>query len=362
MSKQQLKLMLKGAYFRLLAIFLTGVISGTAQAEAPRCSNVFSFEYTYGGRIAIDKKVLGVLPAQEYAQAIRAVDQRLGTLSVPHEFDIQVGKGLVFSNMNTSTSTVFVGVKSFSSQPHHADNKINLVTLMHEYGHAVFEKNFLRVNPTYRVLRLKLIEFAELQSRFESDKNLLDKALAEGRSFSELEALQTRFERNIKKSRELAEQVGSLSKIHEAMHEVFADTVAVFITKDPKAMAQIVEKTENGEIQSAYSQLNRRNFAMGKRPGMQKFWEKEVLNLKHDSADGYFVMLPVRWALWDIMRTQMSHPQFEREFLPKLFKVLEKNFNDVVQRGDSAQSGQPYGDILRLNRQIIDDLKREFSP
>lgn len=336
---------------------------------APKCDSLFSSEYALHGRLEIESAVRGVLPAQSYVQRLSEIHALLGNLEPATDSRITIGRVFEFSAFNGETKSVYVGIRPDSMGKRNPE--INLNILAHEYGHAIFEKNLSKDLESYRALKKDLLEAEKTETEI--------KALAE-QALTLIRKSDVTFDKAAKaqllaRAQDLVAQgkfqkvkLGHLNRqadIRSALHEVFADAVTLAVTKDPHSIEKVLRDSETTYKSYSNTEIMLRDMSAGKHRRTQEAWSKEIKGQKKlfgeflDNA--YYALMPARWELWRISKSRLDGDLYRKEFLTKVFTILERNFSEVLaQPPEKLGVFKGFKDIERLNQQIIEDFRREL--
>lgn len=335
------------AFFSML---LTSVSQADTWGEA--CGPIFSSTFELQGRIEVARSVQDILPSSEYAQAILHVDGLLGDLVIPKTVPITIGKGFIFSSFDSVRHQVFVGIR-----PQEMGSKnpnINIHTLNHEYGHAIFEMNLLDRSSEFRAFREKYIQSEKQIDTLQSNISRLEK---EAESNVELQADVLKLKEDLKKLKKNHRLELGKYNFTSGLHEVFADLTAVLAAKDPRAIEKIARKQSDTYKPHSSDALKLRDFSEGEHHLSRQRWDKEHPFYTQFAGDVYYAFLPVRWEIWSLMKSRMHGPEYEKALLGKVFAVLQKHLEDGL-RNPSKLGSKGFDSINLVNQQIIQDLRQ----
>lgn len=307
----------------LAALSLFAPLSGQA-TFAEKCGPLFSSEYALKGRLEVLPSALAGPKPLEYAQTLEKVHEILGPLQPPLETRITIDRAFIFSSFNAENFTLSVGLRPEKMGPKHPS--INQHTLIHEYGHAVFEKNLMLGLESYRHLRREYLELQERQATLEKKAN----------------------------------ELGKHWRIRSAAHELFADVIALATTKDPKAIEQVLgDRTEKYAPHSS-RELLLRDFAAGHHHKSYQTWKKESPFYVGFAGDLYYAFLPARWELWNLAKTRIESDNYRRKLAPKVFDILVRHLSEAFAKNPADLGAKGFKDIEALNERIIEDLRKEL--
>lgn len=330
------------------------VLSPVSQADTwgEACGPIFSSTFELQGRIEIARSVSEILPSSEYAQAILQVDGLLGDLVIPAAVPITIGKGFIFSSFDSARHQVFVGIRPQemgAKNPH-----INIHTLNHEYGHAIFEMNLLKRSSEFRRFRDSYIQSEKQIDTLQSEISRLEK---EAEIKVELRTEVTKLKEDLKVIKKVHRLELGKYNFSSGLHEVFADLTAVLAAKDPRAIEKIARKQSETYKPHSSDALKLRDFSEGEHHLSRQRWDKEHPFYTQFAGDVYYAFLPVRWELWNLMKSRMHGPEYEKALLGKVFAVLQKHLEDGL-RNPSKLGSKGFDSINLVNQQIIQDLRQ----
>ncbi|WP_374076451.1 hypothetical protein [Bdellovibrio bacteriovorus] len=283
-----------------IVLSLVGVFCSSS-AFAQRCESLFSSEYALKGRVEVEASALKGPKAEEYAKTLLEIESLLAPLEIPSETSVRIGTAFRASSFNAGDFRVYVGLRPDSMGKMHP--KVNQVTLAHEYGHAIFEKNLLK--------------------DLESYKNIKQDAL-------------------------------TLEKLLE-------DTIAMVSTRDPKAISDLLTSREKSEKAKEHSSADiiRRDFTDGRHHLNEQRWIKEHPLFSGFLGDVYYAFLPARWELWKITKNKIKSDNYRKALPYKVFSILERNLSESFAKNPD-ELGNGFKDLKKMNEQIIEDFRREL--
>lgn len=345
----------------IIVLSLMGVFCSSS-AFAQRCESLFSSEYALQGRVEVEASALKGPRAKEFAKTLLEIESLISPLEVPSETRVRVGTAFRVSSFNAGDFQVYVGLRPDSMGKMHP--KVNQVTLAHEYGHAVFEKNLLKDLESYKSIKQdaltleKLIEDtvseakslayrADVTFNKEKKKELENKAMDKA-----LEAVAH------------SEKMKAFRKywaIRSAHHELFADVIAMVTTRDPKAVSDLLTSREKSEKTKKHSSADilRRDFTDGRHHLNEQRWVNEHPLFSGYLGDVYYAFLPARWELWKITKNKIKSDNYRKALPYKVFSILEKNLSESFAR-NPEELGNGFKDLQKMNQQIIEDFRREL--
>lgn len=364
----------------LVAIFCAGLslfcpLLGRAEST---CSAIFSSEYALQGRIEIQGSVVGKLSASSVVKRISEVDKLLGSLASPSESKITIGPDMERSSFDAVSREIYIGLRPLSRGAKNPE--INLNTLAHEYGHAIFEKNLLKNSENYKYLKEQYIlaqnkiteAAAELQTwnfRYEVTFNKDEKALLTKKAKEKVGEMLLWVARKNTLER--------YWNVRTSLHELFADAVALVVTQDPKAISAVVWDSKKNYKKYSHDKLLLRDMTEGRSHESMQTWnesvslvsalpvgelkpnEKQKFNLKQ-AGDPYYAFLPARWELWDVSKSRLGGELYRQQMLRKIFAILEKNLAEVLKQPADSLGPKGFQNIEKLNQQLIEDFRREL--
>lgn len=288
-----------------------------ASSSPNQCASLFSSDYGMNGRLEVISSVSGALPISKYEKRITDINNLLGKLLPPDESSIKIGSIFSFSTYDPIDGRIYVGIRPQSMGL--VNPEVNLTTLTHEYGHAVFEKNLLQSSAQYRKLKSEVLKMNE------SDNH---------DAFSKIQPAWL---------------------IRSGIHEVFADVLTLVTTKDPKSISKIQLDKLDEQQSTPIGELLLRDFTSGRKSQSFLLWSYETHNQSINNQNIYFSFLPVRWELWKIIKSRLDGSLYQKQLLTKVFNILEKNLNKALDVESNKTE-----DIIKLNQQIIKDLRNEL--
>lgn len=292
-------------------------------------------DYAMNGRVIVEARALGGPKASEYAATLTKIDSLLGNLKSPYDANIVVHDMMIFSSFNPIEWRVYVGLRptDLMGQKH---KNVNLTTLAHEYGHAIFEKN----------LRDQIPNYTEISIRMHNNSN-----------------------------ERLVPYI-----IHVGMHELFSDAVTLVTTKNPDSLPELLsldrkdqeqfdkelwmEKkraakdevgVEHSPVPKNYSRekLALRGMSDGNSRHAYEKWQ-ELIQDEFVRLDPYFIFLPARWHLWQLVKTRIDSPRYRREILGKVFPILKEEMNNIHLKSPETLSA---AEIEAINHRIKQKLE-----
>lgn len=311
---------------------------GPSHAQASRfCEDIFGSEYALNGRVKVESSALQGPRAEEYATTVQKIDSLLNGLKIPTETNIVIHDQMMFSSFNAMDSAVYVGLRpgNVMGRKH---PKINMITLTHEYGHAILEKNLGSAIPEFTAFSKK-----QFDNSNDRDPQLI---------------------------------------LHTALHELFADSVTLVATKNPEALTELLsmrrkskkqlqkefehlQKTaepddvpfapeEQMPLSGKYSreQMSLRSMSHGYDHLQYKKW-KEMIGDEFVRMDPYFILLPARWHLWQAVKTRIESPNYQQAILKKVFPLIKSEMESVIQHAPESLTVEG---IEALNQRLMRQL------
>ncbi len=332
-----------------------------AKAAAPECSGLFSSEYDLKGRIEVQAAVVGQLPITAYAKRLAEIDALLGNLAPATDSPILVGTEFRASSYALATKKIYLGLRT--PEMGKKNSEINLNVLAHEYGHAVFEKNLQKDLESYQVLIKEIIKVeSQIAQATEMNKRLtyradvtLDKsmkadllALAKDKA-DDLQILWKRYK-----------GIQGYWSVRSALHELFADAVSLAVTKDPKSIERVLSNKEERYKQHSSHDIILRDMTDGRNHKNVQTWNRDAWLHTKIGGDIYYAFLPARWALWKVSKSRIGGEQYRKEFLTKVFTILERHLSETLARSADDIGYKGFKNIEKMNQQIIEDFQREL--
>jgi hypothetical protein len=299
------------------------------------CGPLFAMEYAMNGRVMVEEGALSGPTASTYAAMITKIDSFLSGLARPTETNFVVHDMMMFSSFNPIEAIVYVGLRPVEGMNQKHEN-INLTTLIHEYGHAILEKN----------LRAQIPGFAKISLQMHNNSN-------------------EKFVPFI---------------IHSGLHELFADAVTLVTTKNPDALPELLmldrkaqkqfekelwlekkkakdpssEQEEHSPIPKEYSRetLALRGMSDGNSHHAYQKWQ-ELLQDEFVRIDPYFIFLPTRWHLWQTVKTRIDSPNYQRKILGKIFPIIREEMNNIHLKAPENLSA---AEIEAINLRLIQKI------
>lgn len=328
---------------------------------ASQCSEIFSSEYDLKGRIEVQATVAGQLPVTAYGERLAAIDALLGSLVPATDSPVTVGTNIAASSYNPATKQIYLGLRH--AEMGKKNPEVNLNTLAHEYGHAIFEKNLQKDLESYRALIKEVLiiekqfEEAKTQSfalKYKADvtfdKVAKESLLAQSRDKAdEAMAMQNRYK-----------EIKSYWSVRSALHEIFADAVALAVTKDPKAIEKVLIDDQEQLKKHSSKEINLRDMTDGRHHASRRTWDKENWLHTKIMSDIYYAFLPARWELWKVSKSRLDGELYRKQFLTKVFTILERNLSETIATPAGTIGFNGFNNIEKLNKQIIEDFHREL--
>ncbi|UXR65783.1 hypothetical protein EZJ49_05910 [Bdellovibrio bacteriovorus] len=294
------------------------------QAVAILCGPVFSMEYGAHGRVEIKPSAQHGPKATEYAKILEHVDGLLGPLSPATSSVVSVDNIFIFSVFDPTTFRISVGLRPARMGAKHPAH--NFTTLIHEYGHAVFETNMLLRNKSFQKL------FADF-SALEKSSELMDLS---------------------------SHKLTPYWNLRGAFHELFADVVTLAATKDPKALHNVLR--DSRESYDKISELLLRDFSDGRHGEARRLWKNAYQQRVIEEGDIYFALLPARWEIWKLARNHIKSENYQRNLIPAVYEVLEKHYMQILESGNPQELGRSgFDNIEVINQRLIEDLQKALD-
>jgi hypothetical protein len=301
------------------------------------CGPLFEKEYAMNGRIEVEASALKGPKASDYAARITKIDSLLTNLIRPNETNVVVHDLMMFSSFSPVELTVYVGLRPGSDMGKKHEN-VNQTTLTHEYGHAIFETN----------LRAQIPGFKEISLRMHENSN-------------------DRFVPAI---------------LHLGFHELFADAVTLVTTKNPEALPELLSMRRKSkkqleaeyEFQTKTAPPEDRPYGVEEQMPISKKYSREVLSLRgmrdgyshhvqqkwqeliqdeYVRIDPYFIFLPARWHLWQVVKTRIDSENYQKTILVKVFGILKE---EMIYAHFKYPETLSAADIEAINLRIIKKL------
>lgn len=262
-----------------------------------------------------------LFPAEALTQHLAKVNSLLGTLAIPTETKITVGGRYLDSNLDRGTFELYVGMKNSPEQ---------LVSLTHEYGHAILDKNLVLNSEAYRLVKPSLLSRAEDRK---AGKPGVDRA-------------------------------EKIFKIVTTLHEFFADVVAVTAHQDPQALRHFTIEFKKDLTEGSMDDLTTRDFETRADSPRHQNWKK-FLPFAMYVGDFYYALLPARWEFWNLAKNSVMHPEPQPVLLSKVYKAVEKVLDEVLRQWTDAEMGGKKLEpelVERLNQRLIEELRVQLAP
>lgn len=334
---------------------------GTLWAIGEKCGPIFASEYAKLGQIEVKPSGQKGPPAKDYAHTVDKINSLLGDLAIPTEVKIQVDNVFIFSTFNSQNYEISVGLRPDKMGRKHPS--VNQNTLMHEYAHAVFEKNMTLKSENYARLRTEEITLHTREEQLHAQSDSL-MSQREGTTDPNLrQEIDLKLEANTKELDQITARRKELSAhwgLRSAVHELFADSLSMITMKDPKAMSSILKSTAEEYRPHTSTALQLRDFAEGRHHLSRQRWKKEYPFYSQFGGDLYYAFLPARWELWQIVKTRIGSDNYQRTLIPKVFATLEKNLGQELTKGAEELKPRGFKDLEGLNQRIIEDFRREL--
>lgn len=314
-----------------------------------QCSNVFMSEFAGGGLIEVLPSAKPLAESAEtYVHLITTANGYLGKLQPPKETRIKVTSSYRSSVFNGADFTINFGLRTKEERSLHPAKQS--VILLHEYGHAVFEKNLIVQSQEYNLLR-------DANFRIESDLQDSHALLAELRKNKTPQDIMelARQEHAAVKKRE--QEIIQKMMLRSAYHEVFADVFSYAVTGNPRAHAKVISDTTNLPKEHSVEDLQLRDMTSGRNHLQRQSWENHAEMQIKVIGNFHMAFLPVQWEIWHLTKTKIKSEQYRRELPEKLFKVLLKNFQEDLRQTPKEMGPSGLENIERLNQKIINDLR-----
>ncbi len=336
-------------FLSLVSAFCSSV--AWAQESVNSCSRIFAFEYALGGRMQLDPRAEELAePVEVYAEIIKKIDKDIAPLLAPTETKIKIDTAHIFSAFDDRDFSVSVGVRPLEFQPF--SKKANRNILIHEYGHAVFEKNLVANSPEYREMRKYGVALEKELVANDVLVRKLQKQADRGPEWTTVIAEQNRLKK-------LAEDFINLKRLRYAYHEVFADALVWASTTNPKAIRQGAENLAAPVAEYSVESLQMRDLDAGLDPHNMQLWKDKLELIVFIKSDIYFPFLPVRWELYSLSKDKMHDENYRKALPNKVFKILLRNFvEDLEQSPKAFDTRGKAEEIIRLNEKIIHDLRQ----
>ncbi|AHZ85617.1 hypothetical protein Bb109J_c3583 [Bdellovibrio bacteriovorus] len=340
---------------------LSAFAPGSLWAFGEKCGPVFASEYAKLGQIEVKPSGQKGPPANDYARTVDKIHSLMGDLAIPHEVQIQIDSAFIFSTFNAESYQISVGVRPDKMGKKHP--AINQNTLMHEYAHAVFEKNMTLRSPGYKTLREEQISLHAREDNLHATNDALMAEQAKATDPAVRQELDKKIYEIIKEIDAVAERRKELSahwSLRSAVHELFADSLSMVVTKDPKSMSSVLKSAGENYRPHSSTVLQFRDFTEGRHHLSRQRWKKEYPFYSQFGGDLYYAFLPARWELWQIVKTRIGGDNYQRTVIPKVFAILEKHLSLELNKGPEELKPRGFKDLEALNQRIIEDFRREL--
>lgn len=348
-----------------LAIVLScfGVFCASSAFAQSRCESLFSSEYTLQGRVEVESAALQGPKAEDFAKTLSEIESLLSPLEIPKQSTVRVGTAFRASSFNAENFEIYVGLRPDSMGKVHP--KINQTTLAHEYGHAIFEHNLLKDLESYKGIKEDALTLEKrLQEKVEEAKQLAYRSQVTFHNKEKKAELENLAIDKAYEAKAMSEKLQNMRRywlIRSAHHELFADTIALVMTRDPKAVSDLLTSREKEAQVKKHSSndINMRDFTDGRHHLNEQRWEKEQVLFSGFFGDVYYAFLPARWELWKITKNKIKSDNYRKALPYKVFSILERNLSESFAK-DPQTLGNGFKDLQKMNQQIIEDFRREL--
>lgn len=332
-----------------------------SHAFGDSCGPIFSSQYALQGRIEVRPSALKGPAATDFADTLLKVESLLGPLLPAPEARITIDNVFSLSAFNAGDFTISVGLR-----PNRMGSKnptINQRTLMHEYSHAIFEKNLMKDLESYKHFRKEFIELINKEDQLHMEATEIGQRAKETTDPIEkarLKQLETEKMAEAEFAFLRKKELMPYWNLRSALHELFADTLTVTATRNPKAMHEILRDAEETYKKHSSQEIYLRNFTDGRHHLNRQIWQKEHPFFGSYAADPYYALLPARWELWKISKNKIKSDNYQKTLIPKVFSILERNLSEILAKRPEEIGSRGFKDIEKLNAQIIEDFRNEL--
>lgn len=353
--------------FNLVSVLM--LFSPSAKAFL-KCDKIFLSEYGLSGRIEVKRSGQDVLPIENFEKAIIRAESLLGSLSKPSDIQISIDGVFALSSYDPILKTVSSGVLSASTLKKNPN--LNTAVLVHEYGHAILDKNLLDKNSAYQDYFQSLISIKRRTDDAAYEVAVAKLAANSSHGDEKINAEQKlmKLQEKLKSLKTEKQKLEIEQGIINAFHEYFADLTSVVTHKNAKVMRQMLQSYQAGEKRAgnksipldkkwSAAMLSLRDFETD---GVQKSYQvwKNAFRSYKDIAyvDYYFVLLPTRWATWNLIEKRIGNTQFEKQILSKVFDVLSVHVTSVRNMSLEQLQNSDYSHPEKLNALLTQDIQK----
>ncbi|MFS4461060.1 hypothetical protein [Bdellovibrio sp. HCB2-146] len=312
-----------------IPLFLTYTVLATIVA----CLSFIQTAYAHPTSLITVENDSGTnLTSESIHQFLEAHENLFAGMILPSDTKLTLGSASQDGQKRVSRFMRFKNELFIVARP--GFEKQDLYVLVHEYGHALFEKNLMHVSQLYKEIR--------------PDLEKSESSAKDGR-----EKLGSAFVR--------ARKVFLLTS---ALHEFFADVVAVTYFQDPQAAKKTELFDDIASVPYSWEHLQQRDFNLASSPERTAAWE-QALGLAIWSGNPYHILLPARWEFWLLFQSQIlsADIQVRAKVISQTFAALERVLSQILL-WDELQMGRPQFEVEQskiLNQLVLDELKKSFS-
>ncbi len=360
-------------FLKILSSAFAMVMFSTSAYAFLKCDKIFLSEYGLSGRIEVKRSGQDVVQVKTFEDAITRADSLLGTLSKPSEVQISIDGIFALSSYDPIRKAVSAGVLDASTLKKNPN--LNTTVLVHEYGHAILDKNLLDKNVSYQ-------EYfqSQLSIQRRADNAAYEVAVAkmsvnssQGVEKANAEQKLLKLQENLKSIKAEKQKLEAEQNIYNAFHEYFADLTSVVTHKNAKVMHQMLLSYQASEKRAgnksipldkkwSAAMLSLRNFETHGKQKSYQVWKSAFSSYKDIAyVDYYFVLLPTRWATWDMIEKRIGNTQFEKQILSKVFDVLSEHVTTVRNMSLEQLQKSDYFHPEKLNTLLIQDIQKALD-
>lgn len=351
-------------YLKRLVIFfaaLSPFASGSVYAfGGEQCGPIFSSNYALNGRIEVRPSALYGPAAADFAKTILQVDSLLAPLQPATEARVFIDNVFAFSLFDARDFSISVGLRPSAMGNKHP--AINQNILIHEYSHAVFEKNLMRDLESYKHLRQENLELLNKEDILHAEADALGEqaSWATGTEQIRLKTLAEEKRAEAMFVTKRLQQLTSFWNLRSGLHELFADSVTLATTRDPRSISDLLKNAEQRSRDHSPEELLLRDFGDGRHHLNRAAWKKEQNLESKYATDVYYAFLPARWELWKLAKSRLKSDNYRKNLIPKVFEILERNLSEILTKKPDEIGPLGIKEIERVNQQIIEDFRREL--
>lgn len=258
---------------------------------------------------------------------------------------------------------IVLGVEAVSK-----NYKKSEVVFTHEFGHAVFVENFVFEKDGRRIRFAELIEqalieskslkanseFSKLISEINEIEGVLSAAIKTGADEILIKDLKEMLENKKNKTYSFGKINQEFDYLNDALisyNELFADSFAVLMGRDPKAVSQTLDMSDVHALGALRYNLEYRGRNKEAKPS-REFAINSFKDWQHEINDAYTLLDPARGVLWKLFMENLKSeeiPVFLKTFLDATAEHLVRRLNSGENLRVSAQESDP----TTLNQEFV---------